>query len=1143
MPSLAATPEFQAVLAADLDGLCIRLMAAVAQLDTHPGDASAQAALAATLHSLKGLAGMAGARPLGGAVRTLEDVFERGVRLAREGDEAAARQAFGFCRGPGEEMALLISETAAGRGGGPEAVEAVERLRAARQNRWPEATPRPAVAEPSSPLMLPPPSLVAGSPAPVVAPDRSAVAAAGPQAQDDVLAFLQELGVGGPTGPVQPPAPPPPEVRASLVEPLWPVNPATPPLPTPVAARIVDLSPVQPPSRGDSGGGASAENVPPASSANPGDDEHQRHPAPSSAIVAVSPEEVDTEMLQYFLPETLEYCESIDQALAVQEDQPVSAGDHAESPSRVLMRLWHTIKGAANSIGLVTIGRMAHAVEDACEENSPLPANQQRAVAGMAVEILRDYLRACGTAPAGTVPTPPVRPVDDLLAHVAGLRQRALAPQPEPEFESGSASASAPSPDEPVTGAEPASVRTAEAAEPPTVPAVPAVAAPLPSPAAPVAAGTEDAAPTFEAPGARVDPTTLDRLMDLVGELTVSRNRLLAKVATFTGVQTELEGCKNRLLRVVNDFQNRHEYSSPSSSSSSRAIVTGTDAVGGRASVAGPARPLGFGELEFDEYDDLNLLSRALAEIGADTAELIDGSRRFFGDFAEESDRFRKVSTQLQETLTAVRMVPLSPLFRRLRRVALEAAGKEGKEIVWETEGGDTRLDKVIVEEVFGPLLHLVRNAVGHGVETPERRETAGKPREGHVVLRASQRGSHALIELTDDGGGLDFHAIRARGLATGLIGEDDADHWDEEQLVGLLFQPGFSTRTAAERNDVGGRGVGLDVVLQQVTRLNGTVEVESNEGTGCTWRLKLPMTLAIGQAMFVEVGGQTFALPLAFVERLAFRAPGAVYHDTNGDERLVVDGLTDAVPLLRLEDLLGLPAGQQPASAASLAVVVRVADKRLAFPVGGLGRRAEIVTKPLPALLADHPFFSGATLDNDGRAVLILDVPRLAGGFFARRGLFALVATRTDTPATPAATAPAPESTRARLLIVDDSLSVRKVSEKLATELGYEVVTAADGQAALDRLEATDARPFDAVLTDLEMPRLDGFGLLTEIRSRAALRHLPVLVVTSRQADKHRRRAAELGATDYLVKPFSKAQLADKLDLARGIVPTATPA
>ncbi len=617
--------------------------------------------------------------------------------------------------------------------------------------------------------------------------------------------------------------------------------------------------------------------------------------------------------------------------------------------------------------------------------------------------------------------------------------------------------------------------------------------------------------------------------MDLVGELSVSRNRLLAKVESFTTMSRELESCKGRLLKLVSDFQDRHEYSvnrnpgGVGGSSNSRGMDGTGDTNGG-------VRLSGFGDLEFDRYDDLNILARQLVEIGADTGELIDQSRRFFASFTDDTDKFRKLSAHLQETITQVRMVPLSSLLRRLRRVALEAAGKEGKEIEFETLGGDTRLDKVIAESVFSPLLHLVRNAVSHGIESPNRRSAAGKPAKGRLVLRASQRSNQAIIELTDDGGGLDFDAIRRRALSAGLIPAEAAETWEEARLTNLIFLPGFSTRATA--GDVAGRGIGLDAVLQQVARLGGVIEIASRSGRGCTFTLKLPLTLAIGQAMFVAIGGQRFALPLNFVDRLATWRSADVSHDARGQEFLRVPDTTEPVPFLRLDALLGLPRQPAPAAAAPgaevpdrLAVIAKLADKRVALTIDGMLRRAETVTKPLGPLLEQHPFFSSATIDTDGSVVLILDVPRLCHGVLARQGLFALVQTAA---AAPEPLLPAePAAPAARVLVVDDSLSVRKVAEKYATELGYTVETASDGIVALEKLHSGK---FSLVLTDLEMPRMHGFELLAEIRRHDATRRLPVIVVTSRQADKHRRQAAALGANGYLIKPFTKTQLGEKM-------------
>ncbi len=1045
MLPITSTPEFHAVFAADLDAVQGRAAEALDTLCASPGDESAQGVLHNALHGLKGLAGIAGSQAIEATVTLLSQLTGAAAALARRGEVARAGAVFNFCRASGYDLRALCADTTEGRA--QDAQAAAARLREAAQRDWPDLLDdRSSDGE-------------ANSPAAGTRPGTSPAATASPSSAsgdaDDVLAFLQDLGV-------ETPAPP-----ASGT-----------------AARDEDRFTEFP------------GNLPPAALA-PKSEPRATDPVLASPRGAAAA--VDAEMLQYFIPETEEYCEGIEAALAAWEQSP----DAAE-PRLTLLRLYHTIKGAANSIGLTALGELAHSLEDvfetertgadAAEKPPVLPAAVQRRIGAHSVEAIRAFLRAATEGRSAPIPPRAAELLDEIQR--AGVESQQLASESKSELE-------------PADSKEAASVSSDSVSAPAATrePVVDEV--------------------TFESPGARIDSGTLDRLMDLVGELSVSRNRLLAKVESFTAMSRELESCKGRLLKLVSDFQDRHEYS-----------VNRTFRSGGPGGKEG-VRLSGFGDLEFDQYDELNILARQLVEIGTDTGELIDQSRRFFASFTDDTDKFRKTSGHLQEAITHVRMVPLATLLRRLRRVALEAAGKEGKEIELETLGGDTRLDKVIAEGVFSPLLHLVRNAVSHGIESPERREAAGKPRTGRLVLRASQRSNQAIIELEDDGGGLDFDAIRMRALRTGLLTADAADFWDEARLTNLIFHPGFSTRETA--GDVAGRGIGLDAVLQQIARLGGLIEITSRAGRGCTFTLKLPLTLAIGQAMFIACGGQRFALPLNFVDRLVSWRPGDLSRDDDGQEFLRVPDSAEPLPFLRLDTLLGLPRqtrrlaakGVRGGAAAAgetdnaLAVVAKIADKRVVLSIDAMLRRAETVTKPLGPLLEQHPFFSSATIDADGSVVLILDVPRLGQGFFSRQGVYALV--QTTPAAQPAEPQPAPALApeAEAVLIVDDSLSVRKVAEKYATELGYAVETASDGIVALEKL---GARKFALVLTDLEMPRMHGFELLAEIRRNAATRALPVIVVTSRQAEKHSRQAAALGANDYLIKPFSKAQLGERM-------------
>ena len=1082
MLPIASSPEFHAVFAADLAALHKRVGEALATLCDRPGDESAQGDLHNALHGLKGLAGIAGSRPIEGSVTLLDRLARTAAQAQTRGNRAQAVGLFAFCRNAahGELRTLCLAGHVGENGSTSDAHDAARRLRASARREWgdllfgefdledeienPPASSSVAAADAGDETAAERFAEIAATHQPeTCVPDATSTTTApvcAAAAEDDVLAFLHDLGIAS--------APPPAEVAVETIATLPPT------------------------------------------------------PVPSTVETAV-----EQEMLQYFIPETEEYCEGIEAALAQWEQQPQS-----DEPRLTLLRLYHTIKGAANSIGLSALGGLAHTLEDVFEEQHahangssevvspdmpPLPVEAQRAVGAASVEVIRAFLRQ---AAAGNGTAAPAC-ADELLARIAQLQIEARAAQ----------EAAATTPTEPAepTVAEAVweSAAASESDSSEKIAPVPPTQLPLP----PVVVAEEPAA-IFESPGARIDPATLDRLMDLVGELSVSRNRLLAKVESFAGISNELEECKSRLLKLVNDFQERHEYSVQ------RPAHGGGNGNNGSSSRFDPhtgVRLSGFSELEFDQYDELNILARQLVEIGADTGEIIDASRRFFLGFTEDTDRFRKASTQLQEAITQVRMVPLAPLQRRLRRVALEAAGKEGKEIVLETLGGETRLDKVLVEGVFSPLLHLVRNAVSHGIESPERREAAGKPKAGRLVLRATQRSNQAVIELEDDGGGLDFDAIRRRAVRSGRLTPEAAAEWSDQRMTNLIFQPGFSTREAA--GDVAGRGIGLDAVLQQVARLGGLVEIASRAGRGCTFTLKLPLTLAIGQAMFVAAGGQKFALPLAFVDRLVPWRPETLARDADGQTLVRVPDSTEPIPFLHLDALFNLPSQPRQPEAATLAgaehalaVVARVADKRFALSIDAVLRRAETVSKPLGPLLGEHPLFSAATIDNDGSVVLILDLPRLGQNYFARRGLHALVQAAPTASASPADAAGSGASTPAAapaVLIVDDSLSVRKIAEKYATELGYQVETASDGLVALEKLQA---RRFALVLTDLEMPRMHGFELLAQIRGNEVTRALPVIVVTSRQAAKHRERADALGASDYLVKPFSKVQLGNKM-------------
>jgi chemosensory pili system protein ChpA (sensor histidine kinase/response regulator) len=1155
MLPIVATSEFSRIFSSELSSLLDRARKAIETLCERPADDAAQAEILAAYHSMGSMGGMARAT----AIEKVGRLFERLVDVASTfglSDPERALSIYFFCQAHLTGVREIVGVTLAGRE--EDAEVQAEQMRKAVHRIWgdyyyeqprAELTPesRGSGLQPTAPRAAPPPEETPAERAArigVSADQEPAESAAKPD-DDDVLDFLAEMGIAAEAKVAPPPPSPPvefPPPGAALREARAGVEPLDVKPPPPAAVPRVE-----PPNRPADGSLTFVPStIPPMTRRLPNLSEREL--------------KVDLEMLQFFIPETEEYCDTMERAIETWETRPFDS-----IPQQTLLRLYHTIKGAANSIGLSHLGRLAHGMEDLFtaldEERLRLGHDQKISLAAKSVQVLRQCLhRATNKPPVFTVPSA----LDELLRRIERITGTAgAAADDEPV-----AAVAAPSQVEverisaaPLTAAEELEERAdrmiREAAGEPSVVTADAHAlaeksvepGPLEMAAAAdgidesavattiEAAEEEDTSETFleSQTAARIEPKRLDLLMNLVGELIVGRNQLLTRLQTFNQLQRELEAAKNRLLDVVNDFQEKYEYSPVEGGvtplGAGRPLPPGMGVRRTRTATAGSdpggeaAAPVGFSDLEFDRYDDLNILCRALVEIGADANEIITQSGRFISSFNDETDRFSKTASRLQETITAVRMSPLDALFRRLGRVAQEVAEKEGKTIAWETEGGATKLDRVVIDQIFQPLLHLVRNSVSHGIESAEQRNAREKPADGRLTLRATQRSGQVVIELEDDGGGLDLEAIRAQAIERGLLTPDA--HLDEARLINLIFQPGFST--AKSITDISGRGIGMDVVRREITRLNGSIEIKTRAARGMTIGLRLPLTLTINQAAFVGVGAETYALPANFLDRVVAIRPEDVMVRADGQEMI---SLGDKIaPLLRLDSLLEVPAtAEVERPAEQQAVVVQLADEPLALAVDRNLGRQDIVVKSLGPVLQSHPFFSGGTVGADGRVILVLDLPGIAQQVFESSGLVALVRAQSlAAPAPPAVPESTPEGDRRSLppvLIVDDSLSVRKVAEKYVGELGFRTETAADGVAALEKIKRN---PYLLVMTDLEMPRMHGFDLLAAIRKHAPTRELPVIVVTSRNADKHRWQARELGANDYITKPFSKEQLLEK--------------
>jgi two-component system chemotaxis sensor kinase CheA len=593
----------------------------------------------------------------------------------------------------------------------------------------------------------------------------------------------------------------------------------------------------------------------------------------------------------------------------------------------------------------------------------------------------------------------------------------------------------------------------------PGAPAAPAEHAP-PAARSPAGPGAGAAAPPAEhaegraRPTIRVDFEKLDDLLNLVGELVLDRDQLRGAVAQLGSLTAELAADRGVARRVA----------------------------GVRASGVATRELAALG-------DELSRTCRVLGELAT--------------DLDHGTDRLDAISGELREQVMRLRMVPVAGVFRKHVRTVRDLAAQLGKRARLELVGEDTELDKLLVEALDEPLMHLVRNSVDHGVEPPERRAEAGKPAEGVVRLSAAHRGNQVEIRVSDDGRGLDPARLRAKAVERGLVTAAEADALDDAAARALIFRAGFST--AATVSEVSGRGVGMDVVRQTiVTRLKGTIDLESTLGQGSTFVLKLPLTLAIIQVLVARAGGETFAIPLDVVQRVLAVGPGEVA--LVGDREVcVVRG--KHVPLIRLDVVLELDAA---AEGELQLVLVEQGGQTYALACEHLLGKREIVIKSLGKLLAAVPCVAGATLLGD-RVALILDVPAIIKRALER----------------PAAARRAPRAPggagQAQVLLVEDSDIVRESLRRLLAEAGYLVTVAIDGQHGL---ELARARRFDLVSTDVVMPRLDGYELTRALRAMPEYASVPIVMVTSMGERIDRVRGFDAGVDEYITKPHDRTQL-----------------
>jgi chemosensory pili system protein ChpA (sensor histidine kinase/response regulator) len=800
-------------------------------------------------------------------------------------------------------------------------------------------------------------------------------------------------------------------------------------------------------------------------------------------------DEVPNEILEFFQPEAEEHLQVVSDCLLSLE------GNNNPEEINRLFRAIHTVKGSAAQVGLRRLGAIAHRVEDLIGrmrdgEIQPSPAVVDLCLES--VDVLKKMLHRAWEDDADMRAG-----VDSLLGRIAEF-----APQ---EVEEEAAVAAA--------------VESEAAGEETGKPAIERAEAQQ------GARAGKKQAPVSKS--VRIALARLDRMMNTVGELVINRTKMLGRVAELEKLIDTLSFSKERLQNKVNEFQEKYEFNrlrtlqpgTPWAASQTQKMLT--SAAAGEASYLEE-----FSELEMDRYDDFNILSRSMTEISADVNEVLSQLEGFIGRVEGDIDEFSKLAHHLQDEITAARMVPIGTLYSLLSRTVRDAAKSSKKKVELEFSGSETELDNNIIQQISDPLVHLVRNSVAHGIEGPADRAAAGKQEQGTVFLRAYHRGNHIYIEVEDNGRGIDYQRVKQSAIDCGLVSGETADRLTERDLREMLFHPGFST--AVVKTELAGRGVGLDVVRSNLNTLNGEIEVQSTAGLGTKFTLKVPLTLIISPALFVRCGATHFALPLAVVEEIR-RLRADEIEDVGG--KLLTKVRDVVTEVVRLDSYLGLPP-LEPINGYFRMVVANAGSRQIGLVVEEVLGKDEIVIKNLGEYLRRVKLFPGTTIAPDGSLILLIDLNRMVANEPSERHAVqaSASAARVFAPGSAAVargTIPSDAIDRVEqervIVIADDSISVRKFVGRMLEKNGYRVKLAADG---LEAAELVSQHGCHLVITDLEMPRMTGYELMTQLRQSPATRRIPVMVVTSRAGAKHRDRALKEGASAFLTKPVQEDQL-----------------
>ncbi len=805
-------------------------------------------------------------------------------------------------------------------------------------------------------------------------------------------------------------------------------------------------------------------------------DSFKTAPAPAAPIpVSVAEEggeEAVDEFMEIFLEEAEEILETCQSLLGRWQASPNSMPLLKE-----LQRELHTLKGGSRMVGISVMGDLSHHLESVLTKIVEGNAQSNPALQGIVQESVDELASMLEAVRSGESLTPN----PELLAKVDSTLSGGATMLPTPL---------------PVTKKASATDEIAAATESETVahPAEPEKAVISNEKAADDAGAESDER-------VRVKAQLIDKLTNLAGEMAINRAHLEQQQGS---AKLNLQEMDQTVMRLRDQLR-RLEIETEAQIISHFGQVTST----------GPDDEE-FDPLEMDRFSVLQQLSRSLMETVTDLQNIQESMASLYRHTDSLLIQQSRVGAELQDGIMRTRMVPFAQISPRLQRIARLTSRELHKQVNFSVNDDSIEFERTVLNRIVAPLEHMLRNAIGHGIENGDVRAKVGKLPVAEVRIDLSQEGAELILKLSDDGAGINTDAIRKKAIERGMIKPDEII--SEEELMQFILQPAFST--AKTITQVSGRGVGMDIASNEIKQLGGALQIHSVRGKGTTFEVRLPLSLTISQSLLIHLGEETMAVPLHNVDGVV-RIPRQDLQTEQGDAKNYTF-MGKSYRIAYLADMLGFPHASVDTSLLPL-MLVSVSEQRIALVIDAIEGSKEVVVKSVGPQLSGIRWIAGATILGDGRVVIILDVLTLLRSHSAMHKMHSMAAAQEGKELKPVVKT---------IMVVDDSITVRKVTARLLKRQGMEVMTAKDGVDAIAQLQENIP---DLMLLDVEMPRMDGFELATQMRNSDALKHIPIIMITSRTGSKHRERAAKIGINKHLGKPFNEPELLENINALLG--------